>query len=300
MNKDQLDGLITLKMVSKTNSFSKAADVLGISHSAVSQIIKALETRVGITLISRTTRSISLTEAGQRFLANAGPAIDQILSAFEDIGTFADRPSGVLRINLPRLVYPHYLAPVVRSFLKKYPELTIDLCFQDGKTDIVGEGFDAGIRLSDILIKDMVAIKLFGPVTFVVAGSPKYFKKNVRPKTPQDLLTHNCIRVNLGNYLYDKWEFEQRGKEFEVQVKGNLIMNDSFLAISTAIAGEGLIYTSKDSIADQINSNELEIVLESFASTSSGFYLYYPKQSQVMPKLRAFIDHVKAEKIKRN
>jgi len=182
----------------------------------------------------------------------------------------------------------------VTSFLKKYPDITIELYFEDQTSDVVGNGFDAGIRLSDILAKDMVALKLFGPVRFVTAASPDYLNKIGRPKHPQDLLTHNCICPRLGAGIYDKWEFEHKGKEFQVQVNGSLILNDSMLNLEAAKEGAGIIYTFEDAIKDEIRSGKLEIVLKSYACVSEGFYLYYPKRSQVLPKLRAFIDHIKS------
>jgi DNA-binding transcriptional LysR family regulator len=292
--KDQLDGLIALKRVAELRSFTAAAAQLRISPSAISQIIRQLERRVGIALLTRTTRSMSLTEAGERFLLQAGPAIDQILAAMEDLGTYARKPSGLLRINLPRAVYPAYLAPVLVSFAQAYPDITVELHFEDGQSDIVGSGFDAGIRLSDILAKDMIATKLHGPVRFVTAAARKYLDRVGRPKHPKDLLTHNCITVRLGSRLYDGWEFEHKGKEFQVQVRGTLIFNDSALMVKAAMDGMGLIYTAEDAIREEVRSGRLEIVLAPFAATSTGFYLYYPSQSQALPKLRAFIEHVKA------
>lgn len=296
MDNSQLDGLLALKLVAEKKNFSAAAETLGISPSAISQIIKQLETRVGVALLSRTTRSTSLTEAGEQFLNQAGPAVDQILAALNSVGTYAGKVSGLLRLNLPRSVYPSFLAPIVASFTKKHPEVCVEIFFEDEVSDVVESGFDAGIRLSDILAKDMVAIKLFGPIRFVTAASPKYFNKNGRPKHPKDLLAHNCLRGRLGaSYIYDKWEFEQNGEAFRVQVKGNLIFNDSLVMLATALDGAGIIYTTEDAIADKVKAGKLEIVLNQFAPSSTGFYLYYPRRSQVLPKLRAFVDHLKGE-----
>ncbi len=240
---------------------------------------------------------MSLTEAGERFLAQAGPAIDRILAAMEELGTYARKPSGLLRINLPRAVYPTYLAPVLNSFAERYPDITVELCFEDGQSDIVGSGFDAGIRLSDILMKDMIATKLYGPVRFVTAAAPRYLDKRGRPRHPKDLLTHNCITSRLGERLYDGWEFEHKGKDFQVQVKGSLIFNDSFLITRAAVDGMGVIYMADDAIREEVRSGQLEIVLAPFAASSTGFYLYYPSQSQALPKLRAFIDHMKSQRV---
>jgi DNA-binding transcriptional LysR family regulator len=259
----------------------------------VSQLIRQLERRLRVTLLSRTTRSTSLTEIGRRFLEKAGPAIDEILGALDGIESSADKPSGLLRLNLPRAIYYSYLAPRLTSFSKKYPDITVELCFEEGQSDVVREGFDAGIRLSGILAKDMVAIKLYGPVKFVVSGSPKYFNKMGRPKHPKDLLSYNCILARLGNFLYDHWEFEDKGTDLSVQVKGSLIVNDSYVLLNSALAGAGVIYTSENLVKAQVESGKLEVVLKQYVATSSGFYLYYPKRSQVLPKLRVFIQHLK-------
>ena len=293
MKNDQLDGLLALKLVADRRSFTAAASDLGISPSAVSQAIKQLESRLGVALLTRTTRSTSLTEAGDRFLEQAGPAIDHILAALEEAGSYAAKPSGILRLNLPRLVYSSYLAPIVASFIEKFPEVTVELFFEDEQSDVVEQGFDAGIRVSDILAKDMVALKLFGPIRFVTTGSPTYFNKMGRPKHPKDLLLHNCIRARLGTSLYDRWEFEEKGKEFHVQVKGSLILSDGVYMIDAATKGTGIVYTTADAVRDHVKAGQLEIVLNSFACSSTGFYLYYPKRSQVLPKLRAFIEHLK-------
>ena len=174
MQLDQLNGLLALKAVADTRNFTSAARQFKVSPSAVSQAIKQLEQRLGIALLSRTTRSTSLTEAGEMFLSQAGPALDHILAALGDVATYAKKPSGLLRLNLPRQVYPSYIAPLLASFAKKHPEITVELYFEDQISDIVGKGFDSGIRLSDILAKDVVALKLIGPIRFVTAAAPTY------------------------------------------------------------------------------------------------------------------------------
>jgi DNA-binding transcriptional LysR family regulator len=295
MSKDQLDGLLALQLVADRRSFTAAAAALGISPSAISQIIRQLEQRVGVALFTRTTRSMSLTEAGERFLAQASPAITQLIAAMDDLRSYAQKPAGLLRINAPRAVYS-YLAPILTSFNEQYPDITVELCFEDGQSDIVGGGFDAGIRLSDILAKDMIALKLYGPVRFVTAAAPSYLQKKGRPKHPKELLSHNCLRNRLGQRLYDDWEFEHKGKEFQVQVTGSLIFNDSSLMMKAAIDGAGVIYNAENAVREEVSAGRLEVLLKPFAATSAGFYLYYPKQSHASPKLRAFIEHVKAQR----
>jgi DNA-binding transcriptional LysR family regulator len=299
MKTDQLNGLIALKAVADKRSFTGGAETLRVSASAVSQSIKQLETRLGVALLARTTRSISLTEAGARFLDQAGPALEQILSAMENVGTYAERPSGLLRLNLPRAAYPNLMEPLITSFTKKYPDVTVELFFDDDLSDIVGSGFDAGIRLSEMMAKDMVTLRLLGPLRFVVAGSPKYLNKMGRPKHPKDLLSHNCIRLRVGpNELYDRWEFEDKGKDFQVEVSGTLIFNDSVLIKNAALQGVGVTYGAEELIRDKIESGKLEVVLGQYAAISGGFHLYYPKRSQVLPKLRAFVEHVKSENMR--
>lgn len=294
MNKDQLDGLIAFRAVAETNSFSRAAEALNISHSAVSQIIKGLEERIGTTLITRTTRSISLTEAGEKFLQSLGPALDQIQGAFDEAISYSGKPSGTLKLNLLRTTYVTHFEKLILSFMKKYPEINVELHFQELSVDVVKGGFDAGIRISDLLAKDMVAIKLLGPIRWVVACSPKYLKDKEIPKHPRELLAHNCIRFQFEpGRLYDKWEFEKKGQELEVQVKGTLVMNDAILMKSAALNGAGFIYTEEVAIENELKTGKLVTILDDYSATSAGYYLYFPKSSQVLPKLRAFIDHVK-------
>lgn len=299
MDKDQLDGLLALKLVADKRNFTAAAEELGVSPPAISKMIKQLESRLGAPLLTRTTRSTSLTEAGERFLAQAGPALDQILLAIKGVGNYAQKPSGILKINLPRSTFHPYIEPVLASFTKKHPDITVDLQFADHTEDVVQSGFDAGIRHADILAKDMVAVRISNPIRFIVVGSKKYLDKAGRPKVPKDLLTHNCLRLRFGSAgVYDRWEFENKGRDIQVQVKGTLIMNDPLLLVDSAISGLGLIYTVDDSVTEHLKSGKLEEVLSPFASPSAGYYLYYPQRSQVQPKLRAFIEHLKASSSK--
>lgn len=299
MKTDQLNGLIALKTVAERKNFTIAAQVLEVTPSAVSQAIKQLERRLGVALLSRNTRSTSLTEAGSRFLEQAGPAIDGILAAMDSVGGYAAEPSGNLRLNMSRSFFLQ-LGPLVTSFLKKHPKVSVEIFFDDDLSDIVAQGFDAGVRLSEMMAKDMVAVNLTGRLRFVTVASPKYLNKHGRPKHPKDLLNHNCIRLRIGeNDFYDRWEFEAKGKDFQVQVGGSLVMNDSVLITRAAVMGNGITYCSEISVQEELRSGKLELVLGDYAAVSEGCYLYYPSKSQVLPKLRAFIDHCKAEQGKR-
>lgn len=297
MKIDELDGLIALKLVGEKLSFTAAAKELGISPSRISQVIKQLETRLGAPLVSRTTRSISLTEAGAQFLSQSGPSLAQILIAIENVGHYAKKPSGLLRLNIPQSFYSSYLGPIVQSFTKKFPEVTVEIFSENAAVDVVEGGFDAGIRLSEILVPDMVAQKILGPVRFAIVASPKYWNKAGRPKHPKDLQSHNCLVSRFGrNSLYNKWDFENKGKEFQVQVKGSLIFNEPTSMRQAIHDGIGVSYGIENFLTEEIRTGKLEIVLQQFAATSPGFYLYYPKRSQVQPKLRAFIEHLKSIK----
>jgi DNA-binding transcriptional LysR family regulator len=297
MKQTALDGLLAFRLVAEKRNFAAAAEELGISPPAISKIIKQLERRLGVALLSRTTRSTSPTEAGKKFLSQTGPALDQILGAIGDLGTYAAKPSGLLRLNLPLFSYASYLAPRIASFLSRYPDVSVELFFEDAATDVVAKGFDAGIRDSDILAKDMVAIKLFGPIRFVIVGAPKYFKNKGRPEHPNDLLAHDCIRVRVdADWIYDRWEFEHKGKAFHVQINGSLLINDATHALRAAIDGLGLMYVTQDIAKEHLASGKLEIVLDAYAPTSEGYYLYFPRRAQVQPKLRAFIEHLQKEK----
>ncbi|MGK6318999.1 LysR substrate-binding domain-containing protein [Sphingomonas sp. DT-204] len=293
MDKNQLDGLLALKLVADSRNFTAAAKSLRVSPSAVSKMIRQLEARLGVTLLTRTTRATSPTEAGERFLRQAGPALELILAAMADAGSSAERPAGRLRLNVPQLIYPNFLKPAVASFVERYPDVTVEVFIENAATNIFERGFDAGIRVSEILAQDMVALKLLGPVRWVVAGAPRYLDKFGRPEQPKDLLSHDCICVGAGERIYDRWEFENEGKEFAVQVRGSLITNDATLALDVALDGSGLLYTSEVAIMDRAEAGDLEIVLDRYAGSSTGIYLYYPRRSQVHPKLRAFIEHVK-------
>lgn len=295
MDKDQFDGLIALKIVSELKSFTLAADELGVSPAAISKMISQLEKRMGVTLLTRTTRSVSLSQAGSTFLAEAGPAINKILQAQEEVKSFGQRPTGILKLNMPDVFYPYYLSPLIDSFLSKYPEVTIDIFSDDQASNIFEKGFDAGVRADDIIAKDLIALKLFGPIKFITVASPDYLKKNGTPKHPQDLLKHNCIRHRFGSgtTIYDKWEFEDDGNEFSVNIGGNLILNNSYTIKHAALNGSGIIYTEQGNVSEDIRQGRLKHVLKKYQIQSTGFYLYYPHKKSISTTLRAFIEHLK-------
>lgn len=294
MKTDLLNGLLALKIVAEKGNFTEAAKVMGVSPSAISHTIKQLEKTLGSVLLNRTTRSISLTELGQKFLREYKPGLEKIMNAMDNLANFSGKPVGTLRLNLPRACWPNVIAPVLAGFRKKYPEIIIDLHFEESLVDMVREGYDAGIRPSEMAAGDMTAIMISSPFRYVIAASPSYLKKNGIPKHPQELLNHECIHYKFDiDRSYKRWEFEEEGKEISIETKAVLIVNDSIIMADSAIKGLGLIYTAEDVIKEPLKSGKLVLVLEKYAPSSDGYYLYYPNISQVSPKLRAFIEYLK-------
>lgn len=295
MDKNQFGGLMALKIVAQERSFTSAAEKLKVSPPAISKMISQLEKKMGVSLLTRTTRTVSLTEAGEIFLAEAGPAMDQIISAQQNAKKFSQNISGTLKLNMPGVLFPYYLTEHIQSFLKKYPDVTIDIYGDDQAADIFEKGFDAGIRTDDIIAKDLVALKLTGPIKFITVASSQYLKHNGTPKHPKDLLNHNCIRHRFGhgNSIYQKWEFVEKKSDFVVNIHGNIILNSSEAIKHAVLNHFGIAYTEIGNVQKEINQKKLKIILEKYATECSGFYLYYPNRKKVSPTLRAFIDHLK-------
>jgi DNA-binding transcriptional LysR family regulator len=276
--------------VAEHGSFVRAAAQLGISPSALSQTIRRLEERLGIRLLNRTTRSVAPSEAGSRLLARLLPALGGLDAAVADIRSLRAAPSGLLRINSTRTGAIHYLAPMIGRFLARYPEVTLDIIVEDRLVDIVSGRFDAGIRLGEMVAKDMVAVRLSGDVEMMVVGAPAYFRKFGTPKTPRDLRGHRCINFRWPTDLsFYRWEFERGGEKLEAAVQGPLIVNEPEIAIRAAIDGVGLAYLFEHQIRPWIKARKLAPVLRDWSPPFPGFYLYYPSR-QVSPALRAFID----------
>jgi len=285
-----LDGAVAFLEVAERRSFRAAATELGVSPSALSQTIKALETSLGTSLLSRTTRSVGLTEAGSVFLEQLRPSLDGLEKAFETVQAFVGHPSGLLRLNMPRGVIPFLLDPILDEFAKAHPDVQVEIFADDGFTDIVAEGFDAGVRLGEYLATDMTAVRLSPPFQFCVAGAPSYFDKHGTPARPEDLRLHQCIRFRGAKTGVYRWEFQEGSRKFEIAVDGPLIVNDTSVQLSAALRGTGLIYSAEPIVAPYLERGALKTVLDRFRSTSPGLFLYYPSRAQALPKLRAFID----------
>ncbi|HEV7778054.1 MAG TPA: LysR family transcriptional regulator [Luteibacter sp.] len=290
MQRTGLFELNAVVAVSTHRNFRQAAIELGMSPSALSHAIAALEKRMGVRLFNRTTRSVSLSEAGEHFLTRVRPALREIADAMEAVNAFRDTPTGVLRINTSEGGAQRILAPVVLEFLRRYPDMQVEIATEGRLVDIVADGFDAGIRLSEALPQDMVAVA-FGPrVSFAVVGSPGYFMSHSTPLTPADLASHECIRNRMPSGKLFPWEFEMHGQEVAVDVKGQLTLDNHTLMIEAAIHGAGLIWTSEWAVEAPIADGRLVRVLEDWTPPYPGLCLYYPGHRHVPAGLRAFIE----------
>jgi DNA-binding transcriptional LysR family regulator len=288
-----LDGVEAFLRVARHRSFRKGAAELGVTASAISQAIRTLEARVGAALFIRTTRSVGLTEAGARFLSRAKPAFEELVAASEIARDLGQRPAGLLRLTVPRAVVPILLEPLIASFGQAYPEVEVEIAVSEELVDLAAEGFDAGIRLGQFIAADMVAVRLTPPFRFVVVGSPEYLRQRGRPERIDDLRRHACLRIRRTNGSIGPWSFVNGNKSVEAIVLGPLIAHDFPTVLGAAVEDMGLAQVPEPIAASLVRAGKLVHVLEPFAPMAPGVFLYYPSRHQMMPKLRAFIDHVK-------
>jgi DNA-binding transcriptional LysR family regulator len=288
-----LDGVEAFLSVAQHRSFRRAAAELGVTPSAMSQAIRALEARIGAALFIRTTRSVGLTEAGERFRSRARPAFEELVAASAVARELGQRPAGLLRLAVPRAVVPILLQPLIASFCRAYPDVEVEIAASEELIDIAAEGFDAGIRLGQFIAADMIAVRLTRPFPFVVIGSPDYLRRRARPARIDDLRQHACLRLRRSNGSIAPWSFVSGNKPVEVIVAGPVIAHDFPTLLGAAIEGAGLAQVPEPVAAAAVKAGKLARVLERFAPTLPGVFLYYSERRQVAPKLRAFIDHVK-------
>jgi len=288
-----LDGIETVLAVARHKSFRKAATDLGVSPSAVSQAVRTLEARVGAALFLRTTRSVGLTEAGERFLLRAKPAFEELVAASQAARDLGQKPAGLLRITAPRAAVPILLEPLIASFCRTYPQVELEIAASEQLVDLAAAGFDAGIRMGELIAPDMVALRLSPPLRFLVVGSPDYLRNQKRPERIADLSGHACLRMRRSNGAIAPWSFLQGNKAVEAMVSGPFIASDFAVLLGAAVRGTGLAQVPEPIAAAAIKSGKLVPLLESFAAMTPGMFLYYPRHPQMPPKLRAFIDHVK-------
>jgi DNA-binding transcriptional LysR family regulator len=293
MKLNHLDGLVAFWKVAEHCGFTAAAADLAVSPSALSQAIRQLETRLGVRLLNRTTRSVSLTEAGQAYLKRIGPALGQVIDAGDELHVLQGRPSGILRLNAARASIALVLRPLLEGFLRENPNVQLELTHDEGFINIVEKGFDAGIRFGESIDRDMVAVPIGGPVAVAVVASPEYLRRVPAPRHPDELVRHNCVRLRFAatGAIY-KWEFEVDGRLVEYEVGGNLIISDTTFSIDAALEGIGLAYTFEQFAQPHIKAKRLKRVLTAFSPTFPGFYLYYPSRHDQPSKLKALIEYV--------
>lgn len=288
-----LDGVEAFLSVAQHRSFRRAAAELGVTPSAISQAIRALEARVGASLFIRTTRSVGLTEAGERFFARARPAFEELVAASGAARELGQRPAGLLRLTVPRSVVPILLEPLIASFCEAYPEIEVELAASEELVDLAAGGFDAGIRMGQFITPDMIAVRLTKPLPLIVVGSPAYLARAGRPEHPDDLRAHACLRLRRSNGALASWSLTDNGRSVEIAVSGPFIAYDFPTMLGAAIEGVGLAQVPAPLASGAIAAGKLVRVLEQFSQMTPGVFLYYPGHRQIMPKLRAFIDHVK-------
>ena len=290
-----LDGVEAFLSVAQHRSFRRAASELGVTPSAISQAVRVLESRVGAALFLRTTRSVGLTEAGERFLARAKPAFEELIAASEAARDLGQRPAGLLRLSAPPAVVPVLLEPLIASFCRAYPGVEVEIAASGELVDLATEGFDAGIRLGQFIAADMVAVRLTPPLPLVVVGSPAYLRGRKPPERIGDLRDHACLRMRRSNGSVAPWPFIDRNKSVEVIVSGPLIAHDYPTLLGAAIQGVGLAQIPGPLANAPIGDGRLRALLAPFSVTIPGIFLYYPDRRQVLPKLRAFIEHIRQQ-----
>ncbi|MFJ5380244.1 LysR family transcriptional regulator [Cupriavidus sp. CER94] len=296
---DSLPALAAFTRVAQLGGFTAAAAALGVSPSAISQTVRHLEDRLGVRLLQRTTRRVGLTEAGAALLARVAPALAEIHAATDDVRQQRDVPVGTLRLTSSHSAVVIALRPILTDFMRAYPSICVDLVTDDRFIDLIAEGFDAGLRLGEALQQDMVAIPVTGPLRMVVAASPDYLAAHGTPETPHDLHRHACLQYRFGptGSMY-RWEFSRAGgRPFTVDTRPALIANDKTMLHQAALAGLGLVYEFPHHIAGALASGALVTVLDAWTPPFSGFYLYYPSRALMPPKLRVFVDFLKAREL---
>ncbi|MEK1865303.1 LysR family transcriptional regulator [Rhizobium leguminosarum] len=291
MPRPAVNDLIAFLAVARAQSFTKAAGKLGVSQSALSHTIRGLEERLGLRLLTRTTRSVAPTEAGERLLVSIGPRLDEIESELAALSAFREKPAGTIRINAGEHAADAVLWPALQKLLPDYPDINVEIIVDYGLTDIVAERYDAGVRLGEQVAKDMIAVRIGPDMRMAVVGAPAYFDTRPKPLTPQNLTDHNCINLRLPTYgsVY-AWEFEKDGRELRVRVEGQLIFNNIALRLNAVLAGLGLAYMPEDLVEAHLADGRLVRVLEDWCLPFSGYHLYYPSRRHTSPAFALVVD----------
>jgi DNA-binding transcriptional LysR family regulator len=291
MAKANLNDLAAFLAVARERSFTRAAARLGVSQSALSHTLRQLEARLGLRLLTRSTRSVAPTEAGERLLNTIGPRIEEIETELDALSELRDKPAGMIRITTGEHAANTVLWPKLEKFLPKYPDIQIELTVDYGLTDIVAGRYDAGVRYGEQVGKDMIAVRIAPDMRFLAAATPSYFAKHGMPKKPQDLVGHACINMRLPTYggLY-AWEFEKNGRELKVRVEGQLVLNTTSQILTAALAGFGIAFLPEDLMAPHIAKRRLKPVLQDWCPPFPGYHLYYPSRRQSSPAFALLVD----------
>jgi len=291
MPRQNFNDLLAFLTVAKERSFTRAAARLGVSQSALSHTVRGLEERLGLRLLTRTTRSVAPTEAGERLLRTTGPRLDEIEAEMAALAELRDKPSGTIRITAHDHAVRTVLWPALQRLLPDYPDINVEVVIDYGLTDIVAERYDAGIRSGEIVAKDMVAVRVGPDMRSAVVGAPSYFANRPRPRTPQALTAHTCINLRLPTHggLY-AWEFEKDGREPRVRVEGQLVFNGTAPMLDAALAGFGLAYLPEDSVRAHLADGRLIRVLDDWCPLCAGYHLYYPSRRQPTPAFALLVN----------
>ena len=289
-----LNDLNAFLAVARERSFTRAAARMGVSQSALSQTIRGLEASLGLRLLTRTTRSVTPTEAGERLLQSIGPRVEEIQAAIVALSALRDRPAGTLRINADEHAAHAILWPAAEALLPDYPDIKIEITVDYGLSDIVADRFDAGVRLGGIVAKDMIAVPIGPPMRMATVGAPSYFANRPAPRRPEDLTSHNCINLRLPTHggLY-AWEYEKGAREWRVRVEGDLIFNTVSLILKAALAGLGLAHVTEDQVSGHIDDGRLVRVLADWCPPFAGYSLYYPSRRQPSPAFSILVERLR-------
>ncbi|MCA1956170.1 LysR family transcriptional regulator [Zymomonas sp.] len=293
MAQENFNDLAVFTMVAHERSFTRAAAKIGVSQSALSQTIRALEERIGIQLLRRTTRSVTPTEAGTHLYRTLAPRFTEIEAKLADLIAMKDKPVGSLRITAGEHSALSILQPALNSFLPHYPDINVEIIVDYGLTDIVAQGYDAGIRIGEQVAKDMIAIKIGADMRMAIVASPAYFQKHPKPQSPHDLMAHNCINIRLPTYggIFP-WDLEKDNQKINIRVEGQLTFNNLDLRLHSALDGLGIAYLPEDTVLSHIQNGRLIRVLEDWCPLFSGYHLYYPSRKH-SPALSLLIDHLR-------
>ena len=291
MPRENFNDLLAFLAVARERSFTRAAAKLGVSPSALSHTISGLEARLGLRLLTRTTRSVSPTEAGERLLLTVGDRFDEIEAELEALSELREKPAGAIRITATDYAADTILWPKLAKFLSQYPDVKVEITVDYGLIDIVAQRYDAGVRSGEQVAKDMIAVRIGPDMRMAVVGAPSYFAKQSPPKKPKDLTEHNCINLRLPTYggLY-AWEFEKSGREIKVRVEGQLVLNGTIQMLNAALAGFGLAYVPEDLAQPHIAAGRLKRVLDDWCPSYSGYHLYYPSRRQPSTAFALLVD----------